>query len=71
MKGCPKRIRGNRGTENIYIQQIQSIFSDSGSEFGSDETFFMYGRSTANQRIENFWSFLRRQLMEFWIGFFP
>ena len=28
MKGCPKRIRGDRGTENIYIQQIQSIFSD-------------------------------------------
>ena len=70
-KGCPKRIRGDRGTENIYIQQIQSIFSDIRTEFGFDETFFMYGRSTANQRIENFWSFLRRQLMEFWIGFFP
>ena len=70
MSGCPTRMRGDRGTENSFIHQMQTIFNDMQTGFGYGEISFMYGRSTANQRIENFWSFFRRQLSEFWIGFF-
>jgi hypothetical protein len=36
----------------------------------SDENSFMYGRSTANQKIEAFWTHLLKSLTSFYIDFF-
>ena len=44
---CPKRVRGDRGTENKFVAEIQPCLSDRNS--------FFYGPSTANQRIEASW----------------
>ena len=44
---CPRKVRGDRGTENKQIQEIQSVLTNHGS--------FIYGPSTGNQRIEAFW----------------
>ena len=58
-KGCPTRMRGDMGTENGHVAQMQNFMSGKES--------FIYGRSTSNQRIEMFWSFLRKQCCQFWI----
>ncbi|KAG5876634.1 hypothetical protein JTB14_005050 [Gonioctena quinquepunctata] len=44
--GCPKMIRTDMGTENGYVEQVQNFFGD--RNLGA---IFIYGRSTANQRI--------------------
>ena len=58
-EGCPYLMRGDRGTENCYVAKMQEFFTERES--------FIYGRSTANQRIEMFWSFLRRQCTQSWM----
>ncbi len=57
--GCPFLIRGDRGTENGHVAQMQ--------QFLTERESFFYGRSTANQRIEMFWRFLRNQCGQSWI----
>jgi hypothetical protein len=37
---------------------------------GTEVTVYLEGPSTANQRIEYFWNFLRRECTDFWICFF-
>lgn len=37
--------------------------------FGGEKSF-LYGRSTANQRIEGWWATLRKQSAQFWINLF-
>lgn len=58
-QGCPKFVRADFGTENGHVAQMQLFMT------GRDS--FLYGRSTANQRIEMFWNFLRKQCCQFWI----
>ena len=58
--GCPARMRGDQGTENGHVAAMQVFLTEK-------ESFF-FGKSTANQRIEMFWSFLRRQCSQFWIN---
>ncbi|XP_053389548.1 uncharacterized protein LOC128552527 [Mercenaria mercenaria] len=62
-------MRGDRGTENVVVAQLQTFFHETFNPANTTE-HFRYGRSTANQRIENWWCFLRRQCTEFWISFF-
>ncbi len=67
--GCPELIRGDRGTENVVVEKLQTFLHETLNN--ENETgHFRYGRSTANQRIENWWCFLRRQCAEFWMSFF-
>ena len=61
-KGCPTYIRGDMGTENSHISQIQTFFTEAPT--------FIYGRSTANQRIERWWGILRMECLQFWIDLF-
>ena len=68
--GCPKTVRGDRGTENRYVEQFQCFFDELNENEDNDQIRFMYGRSTANQRLESWWSIFRKQLMEFWISLF-
>ena len=44
LKGCPSMMRGDMGTENGHVAQMQEILS------GKDS--FLYGKSMHNQRIE-------------------
>lgn len=59
LKGCPSKLRGDMGTENGHVAQMQEILS------GKDS--FLYGKSMHNQRIESFWSILRKECTQFWI----
>ena len=58
--GAPTKIRADRGTENGHVAAMQTLL------VGTDS--FLYGRSTANQRIESWWGVLRRQCGQFWMN---
>jgi len=58
--GCPCIVRGDRGTENTTVCDMQRYIRRT-------ERSFLYGRSTANQRIEFLWGILRRQCIQYWM----
>ena len=64
--GCPTIVRADRGTENGRIQDFQELMRPS----GPSESPYIEGKSTANQRIEAFWSYLRKEFAQFWMDFF-
>lgn len=68
--GCPRVVRGDRGTENKTVELIQKFFRDDDDDEFAGEKSFLYGKRTSNQGIESWWSFLRKQLTEFWISHF-
>lgn len=57
--GCPLKVRGDMGTENGHIAQMQHFLTNHDS--------FIYGKSTGNQRIEMFWRHLRNWCCQIWI----
>lgn len=68
--GCPTIIRADRGTENGTVAALQRMFRHGcGDEF-SGEKSFMYGPSTANQRIEAWWRQLKKNGAHWWTDFF-
>ena len=66
--GCPKLIRIDAGTENGTLKTLQDNFAGNGRN-GRNRTC-IEGTSTLNQRIESFWSHLRKQCLEYWICVF-
>ena len=62
-KIVPKLLRMDAGTENIYCQDLQVYFT-------GEEESVSYASSTRNQRIEAFWSRLKRYKLSWWIDFF-
>ncbi|XP_019859117.1 PREDICTED: uncharacterized protein LOC109587312 [Amphimedon queenslandica] len=65
LSGCPRFLRTDLGTENSTIAFLQPLMQHQLNISGH-----IYGRSTMNQRIESFWSLLRKQYSEWWINFF-
>ena len=63
----PRILRTDMGTENIFIAQAQTFL---GRDSPNPEKSHMYGKSTANQRIECFWAQLRKECIQFWINLF-
>ena len=61
--GCPVKLRSDCGTENGVMAALQCEFRSS-----SDAHFF--GTSPANQRIESWWSQLRRSRSTWWMNYF-
>ena len=59
--GCPEKVRTDNGTENGTIAIMQCHFRD-------DINAHSYGKSTANQRIEGWWSYFRRNRTTWWIN---
>uniref|UniRef100_A0A7M5WYA2 Integrase core domain-containing protein n=1 Tax=Clytia hemisphaerica TaxID=252671 RepID=A0A7M5WYA2_9CNID len=59
-KFVPRLIRTDRGTENVNICGIQRFFRRSHNDSFAGQRSFQYGTSTANQRIEAWWSQLKR-----------
>eukprot|EP00079_Xenopus_tropicalis_P021786 XP_012813290.1 PREDICTED: uncharacterized protein LOC105946561 [Xenopus tropicalis] len=68
--GCPERICADHGTENGHIEQMQKFLRRPQTDNYAGERSFMHGRSTANQRMEGWWSILRKQNAQFWINLF-
>ena len=68
--GCRLLVRGDRGTENVFVAGMEEIFRTGSVDRLNGPCSFLYGRSTANQRIESWWSIYRKQNAEFWIGLF-
>ncbi|XP_035989950.1 uncharacterized protein LOC118561813 [Fundulus heteroclitus] len=65
--GCPRIVRGDRGTENVRVRDFQR-FLRRDIQDDSDIDSYIEGASTSNQRIESWWGFLRRESMEFYIS---
>lgn len=68
--GCPERIRADRGTENGCVEEMQMFLRRNHPDSFAGERSFLYGRSTANQRIEGWWGTLRKQSAQFWMNLF-
>ena len=63
-------VRGDRGSENGNLAAIQCFFRGSiNDDFAGDKSF-MYGKSTANQRVEAWWGRLRQGCAEWLVAFF-
>ena len=67
--GCPRIVRGDYGTENGHVKVYQEFFRHDNIDRLSEKPY-MDGASTANQRIESWWGFLRKECMEFWMNLF-
>ena len=66
--GCPMTCRCDLGNENAQLEEIQILLhSVNDTNYAN---CFLYGKSTSNQRIESWWSILRRQTADWWIKFF-
>jgi len=61
--GCPALVRTDCGTENVTLAAVQAFLC-------RDISAHKYGTSPANQRIEAWWSFLRRSRTQYWIDQF-
>lgn len=66
--GVPLTIRSDLGTENGIMGDIQTRLRNQNSN--SSRPPFLVGKSTHNQRIEAWWSILRKQNSQYWIDFF-
>ena len=61
--GCPQKLRSDCGSENGLAAAAQCYFRNSASAH-------IYGTSPSNQRIESWWSHLRKNGTTWWINFF-
>ena len=68
--GCPRAIRGDLGTENGHVRDIQRYLRGDHDDAMAGQLSYLEGPSTANQRIEYWWSFLRRECTDFWMCLF-
>ncbi|XP_030578347.1 uncharacterized protein LOC115796976 [Archocentrus centrarchus] len=68
--GCPERLRADRGTENGHVENMLVFLRRNHTDSFARDRSFVYGRSTANQRIEFWWGILRKQSAQFWINLF-
>ena len=68
--GVPRRMRCDKGTENTTIGHLQQFFRwDDNDEFAGSKSFLL-GKSSANQRIEAWWSKVREGAGGWWVNFF-
>ena len=68
--GTPTILRSDCGTENCYVAAIQRFFREDHDDPLAGDSSFMYSRSVSNQRIEAWWSTLRKMDTDFWINYF-
>lgn len=66
--GSPCRVRSDMGTENISMEQMLIFLRE--KEDNPLDRVWLYGTSQHNQRIEAWWSILRRHQAQFWIYLF-
>ncbi len=68
--GVPRLVRTDKGTENIWISVMQKLLRMDQDDNLAGYKSFIEGRSTANQRIEAYWSKLRLGGGGWWMNFF-
>ena len=68
--GTARKIRGDCGTENMYLAGMQRFFRRNDNDSFAGIKSFLYGKSTSNQRIECWWAFLRNSCTDWWIKYF-
>lgn len=67
-RGIPLSIRADCGTENGTVDRLQNELRNIYSN--SRMRPFLYGTSQHNQRIESWWSQLRKHQSQFWLNLF-
>ena len=60
LKGCPRLLRTDPGTESGTIAAIQFCLRAHDEDELASEKARRYGSSTGNQRVECWWSHLKR-----------
>ena len=68
--GCPRMIRSDHGTENGHMQAMQVFMRETHHDSLAGPKSFVMGKSTTNQRIECWWSILRKENTQHWINVF-
>ncbi|XP_050960119.1 uncharacterized protein LOC127161396 [Labeo rohita] len=68
--GAPACLRTDCGTENGTMVAIHCALRAQHTDDFAGVLSHMYGTSTANQCIESWWSFFRKQRTQFWIDLF-
>ncbi|KAJ8017685.1 hypothetical protein HOLleu_44735 [Holothuria leucospilota] len=68
--GCPRIVRGDLGTQNCAVRDMQFLLRRNGQDRHAADRSFVYGKSTSNQRIEFWWGILRKECADFWIDLF-
>lgn len=63
-------MRSDDGTENSMVAELHTFLRSSHSDEDAGLGCFLTGRSTANQRIEAYWSHLAKDGPGWWINFF-
>ncbi|CAG9772321.1 unnamed protein product [Ceutorhynchus assimilis] len=58
------------GTDNGIVEQMQKTLRNLFLTNENHKPAFLYGKGTANQRIESWWCHLRKQNAQFWINKF-
>lgn len=66
----PTLLRSDYGTENCIVEALQQCLRFNHDDSLSRWKSFIKGKSTSNQRIESYWSQLRRHGLDFWINLF-
>ena len=67
---APMILRCDLGTENTTLEFLQPFFRYNCNDNLAGVRSFMYGKSTANQRIEAWWGLLRKHCTGWWINMF-
>ncbi|XP_055073955.2 uncharacterized protein [Misgurnus anguillicaudatus] len=68
--GSPRMLRADMGTENSVIRDVQRYLRRGDADPLAGERSFIYGKSTANQRIESWWGILRKECVDLWLKYF-
>ena len=68
--GVSRKIRSDDGTENSTIEAFHTFLRSSHNDENAGPGCFTIGRSTANQRIESYWSQFVKDGAGWWISFF-
>ncbi|XP_076850597.1 uncharacterized protein LOC143500366 [Brachyhypopomus gauderio] len=66
----PMRLRTDCGTENGLMAAVQCTLRHQHTDYYSGVSSHVYGSSTSNQRIESWWSILRKGRSQFWMELF-
>ncbi|CAG8821324.1 12181_t:CDS:1, partial [Racocetra persica] len=63
-------IRADYGTEYTLMAPVHMFFREKHNDIRANLLSWKYGSSTSNQRIEAWWSHLKKYKSQFWIELF-
>ena len=58
--GVPRVVRADKGTENMWVAIIQRLLRYNNSDELAGDDSIVHGKSSANQRVEAYWSKLKQ-----------